>query len=170
MPVPILGTTKILYKRKLGLFAMYVCTSSVRTYIAKTLKRTIYAILYAPKVVVDILSTTIQVWPSCHGDNLALVALDNLSSATASLNETLKFWNRSGQNVHVFYCITFSEVHMLWSNLCNQVVKLTTWSCTTEVRGRCEKINGQILSVDFLEYRAVHLPPLCTHQPPYART
>ena len=25
-----------------------------------------------------------------------------------------------------FYCITFSEVHMLWSNLCNQVVKLTT--------------------------------------------
>ena len=61
VPVPILGTAKILYKRKLGLFAMYVCTSSVRTYIAKTLKRTIYAILYAPKVVVDILSTTIQV-------------------------------------------------------------------------------------------------------------
>ena len=57
VPVPILGTAKILYKRKLGLFAMYVCTSSVRTYIAKTLKRTIYAILYAPKVVVDKMST-----------------------------------------------------------------------------------------------------------------
>ena len=41
--VPTLGTAKILYKRKLGLFAMYVCTSSVRTHIAKTLKRTIYA-------------------------------------------------------------------------------------------------------------------------------
>ena len=40
--VPILGTAKNLYKRKLGLFTMYVCTSSVRTYIAKTLKRTIY--------------------------------------------------------------------------------------------------------------------------------
>ena len=40
--VPILGTTKIMYMRELRLFAMYVCTSSVRTYIAKTLKRTIY--------------------------------------------------------------------------------------------------------------------------------
>ena len=39
--VPTLGTAKILDKRKLGLFAMYVCTSSVRTYIAKTLKRTL---------------------------------------------------------------------------------------------------------------------------------
>ena len=66
---------------------------------------------------------------------------------------------------HSFYCITFSEVHLLWSNPCNQVVKMTTWSCTTEVRGRCEKINGQILSVDFLEYRGVHLPLLCTHHP-----
>ena len=59
--VPILGTAKNLYKRKLGLFAMYVCTSSVRTYIAKTLKRTIYETLYDAKVVVDILSTTTQV-------------------------------------------------------------------------------------------------------------
>ena len=41
--VPILGTAKILYKRKLGLFAMYICTSSVRTYIAKILKHAIYA-------------------------------------------------------------------------------------------------------------------------------
>ena len=49
--VPILGTAKNLYKRKLGLFAMYVCTSSVRTYIAKTLKRTIYETLYDAKVV-----------------------------------------------------------------------------------------------------------------------
>src|SRR5699024_2881124 len=32
----------ILYMGKLDLFAMYVCTSSVRRYIAKTLKRTIY--------------------------------------------------------------------------------------------------------------------------------
>ena len=59
--VPTLGTAKILYKRKLGLFAMYVCTSSVRTYIAKTLNRTIYETLYDAKEVVDILSTTTQV-------------------------------------------------------------------------------------------------------------
>ena len=31
-----------LYIRELAFFAVYVCTSSVRTYIAKTLKRTIY--------------------------------------------------------------------------------------------------------------------------------
>ena len=49
--VPILGTAKILYKRELGLFAVYVCTSSVRTYIAKTPKRALYAILYGAKVV-----------------------------------------------------------------------------------------------------------------------
>ena len=48
--VPILGTGKLLYQRKLGLFAMYVCTRSVRTYIAKTLKRTIHTILYGTKL------------------------------------------------------------------------------------------------------------------------
>ena len=41
--VPTLGTAKILDKRKLGLFAMYICTSSVRMYIAKILKHAIYA-------------------------------------------------------------------------------------------------------------------------------
>ena len=50
--VPILGTAKNLYKRKLGLlifwntevftFHCYVRITPVRTYIAKTLKRTIY--------------------------------------------------------------------------------------------------------------------------------
>ena len=34
---------------------MYVCTGSVRTYISKSLKHTIYAILYGAKVAVDIL-------------------------------------------------------------------------------------------------------------------
>ena len=43
---------------ELGLFAMYVCTSSVRTYIAKTLKRTIYATLYDSKVVTVNLTVT----------------------------------------------------------------------------------------------------------------
>ena len=78
---------------------------------------------------------------------------------------TTRFWWHWTKCPHSFYCITFLEVHLLWSNPCNQVVILTTWSCTTELRGRCEKINGQILSVDFLEYRGVHLPLLCTHHP-----
>ena len=56
--VPILGTAKNLYKRKLGLFTMYVCTSSVRTYIAKSPKRAIYAILYGAEVVLVILNQT----------------------------------------------------------------------------------------------------------------
>ena len=42
-----------MYMGELALFAMYVCTSSVRTYIAKTPKRAIYAILYATKVLVS---------------------------------------------------------------------------------------------------------------------
>lgn len=41
--------------REFRLFAMYVRTEPVHTYIAKPPKRAIYAILYAPKVVVDIL-------------------------------------------------------------------------------------------------------------------
>ena len=56
VPVPTLGTAKILYKRKLDLFPMYVCTSSVRTYIANPPKRAIYAILYHDKVVGFILN------------------------------------------------------------------------------------------------------------------
>ena len=39
-------------------YAMYVRTEPVHTYIAKFPKRAIYTILYAPKVVMDILSTT----------------------------------------------------------------------------------------------------------------
>ena len=74
------------------------CTSSVRTYIAKTLKHAIYAILYAPKVVVDILSTTTQVSPSCHGDNLGSM-------------ETLRF--QSGR-IHFepdhFTCLKFDHL------------------------------------------------------------
>ena len=49
--VPILGTTKIMYMRELRLFAMYVRTEPVHTYIAKSLKRAICAILYNTKVV-----------------------------------------------------------------------------------------------------------------------
>ena len=59
---------------ELGLFAMYVCTGSVHTYIAKTLKHAIYAILYGTKVAVDTLSTTTQVESSCQNDNLILDA------------------------------------------------------------------------------------------------
>ena len=50
--------------------------------IAKSLKRAIYAILYDSKVVVDILSTTTQVCPSCHGDNSVLMALDKMELLT----------------------------------------------------------------------------------------
>ena len=56
--VPTLGTAKILYMRELRLFAMYVRTEPVHTYIAKSPKRAICAIHYDTKVVVDILSTT----------------------------------------------------------------------------------------------------------------
>ena len=75
VPVPTLGTGKILYKRKLGLLAMYVCTKSVRTYIAKTLKRTIHAILYGTKL------TQARAY---QNDHLILVwlVLDILSSTT----------------------------------------------------------------------------------------
>ena len=59
--VPTLGTAKILYMRELRLFAMYVRTEPVHTYIAKSPKRAIYAILYVPEVVVDILSTTTRI-------------------------------------------------------------------------------------------------------------
>ena len=73
--VPIWETVKNLYKRKLGLFAMYVCTKSVRTYIAKTLKRTIHAILYGTKL------TQARAY---QNDHLILVwlVLDILSSTT----------------------------------------------------------------------------------------
>ena len=60
--------------RELRLFAMYVRTEPVHTYIAKTLKRTIYETLYDAKVLVDILSTTTQVKSSCQNDNLILDA------------------------------------------------------------------------------------------------
>lgn len=41
------------YIGELALFAMYVSTASVHAYIAKTPKRTIYAILYTTKVLVS---------------------------------------------------------------------------------------------------------------------
>ena len=41
------------YIGELALFAMYVRTEAVHTYIAKTQKRTIYAILCAPKVLIS---------------------------------------------------------------------------------------------------------------------
>ena len=53
---------------------MYVRTEPVHTYIAKCLKRVIYANFYCSKVVVDILSTTTQVESSCQNDNLILDA------------------------------------------------------------------------------------------------
>ena len=49
--VPIWGKAKIRYMRRFRLFAMYVRTEPVHTYIAKTPKRALYAILYAAKVV-----------------------------------------------------------------------------------------------------------------------
>ena len=51
MAVPGMGTAKILYMRGFRLFAMYVRTEPVHTYIAKSPKRTIYATLYDAKVV-----------------------------------------------------------------------------------------------------------------------
>ena len=49
--VPIWGKAKIRYMRRFRLFAMYVRTEPVHTYIAKTPKRALYAILYGAKVV-----------------------------------------------------------------------------------------------------------------------
>ena len=80
--VPIWGKAKIRYMRRFRLFAMYVRTEPVHTYIAKSPKRTIYVILYDTKVVLVNLTSTTQVLPSCHRDNLVLMALDILSSAT----------------------------------------------------------------------------------------
>ena len=71
-------------------FAMYVRTELVHTYIAKSPKRTIYAILYNTKVVPVNLTSTTQVRPSCHSDSSVLMALDKMSSAIASLKESLK--------------------------------------------------------------------------------
>ena len=48
--VPTLGTAKTRYMRGFRLFAMYVRTELVHTYIAKTPKRTIHSTLYTPKV------------------------------------------------------------------------------------------------------------------------
>ena len=64
--VPTLGTAKILYMRELRLFAMYVRTEPVHTYIAKSPKRAIYAIFYGTNVAVDTLSTTTLVESSCQ--------------------------------------------------------------------------------------------------------
>ena len=56
---------------------MYVRTEPVHTYIAKTPKRTIYAILHDDKVVsVNLTSTN----PSWGGDNSILMALDKMST------------------------------------------------------------------------------------------
>ena len=87
LAVPTLGTTKIRYMRGFRLFAMYVRTEPVHTYIAKTPKRTIYATLYDTKVVPVNLTSTTQVRPSCHGDSSILVALDILSSVTEKLQK-----------------------------------------------------------------------------------
>ena len=46
LAVPKTGTAKILYMRGFRLFAMYVRTEPVHTYIAKSPKRAIYTILY----------------------------------------------------------------------------------------------------------------------------
>ena len=68
-------------------YAMYVRTEPVHTYIAKSPKRTIYAILYDTKVVPVNLTSTTQVRPSCHSDSSGLVALDKMSSASEDLRK-----------------------------------------------------------------------------------
>lgn len=85
-------------------------------------------------------------WPTPHGDNQVVMATTRL------------WWHWTKWPVPLLYPrkLQMAEVG---------VDKMSTWSCTAEVRGRCEKINGQILSVDFLKYRDVHLPLLCTHPP-----
>ena len=83
--VPILGTAKIRHMRGFRFIAMYVRTELVHTYIAKSPKRTIYAILYNTKVVPVNLTSTTQVRPSCHSDSSVLMALDKMSSDTEDL-------------------------------------------------------------------------------------
>ena len=85
LAVPKVGTVKIRYMRGFRLFAMYVRTEPVHTYIAKTPKRTICAILYGPKVVPVNLTSTTQVLPSCHGGNSVLMVLNKMSSTTEGL-------------------------------------------------------------------------------------
>ena len=63
---------------------MYVRTEPVHTYIAKTPKRTICAILYDPKVVPVNLTGTTQVLSSCHGGNSVLMVLDKMELLTNS--------------------------------------------------------------------------------------
>ena len=87
LAVPKTGTAKILYMRGFRLFAMYVRTEPVHTYIAKTPKRTICAILYDPKVVPVNLTGTTQVLSSCHGGNSVLMVLDKMSSTTEDLRK-----------------------------------------------------------------------------------
>ena len=48
------------------------------------IKSTTRAPIHASEVVVDILSTTTQVCPSCHGDNSVLMALDKMELLTNS--------------------------------------------------------------------------------------
>ena len=87
LAVPTLGAPKIRYMRGFRLFAMYVRTEPVHTYIAKSPKRTIYAILYDDKVVPVNLTSTTQVLPSCHGGNSVLMVLDKMSSTTEDLRK-----------------------------------------------------------------------------------
>lgn len=61
LTVPILGTAKIGYMRGFRLFAMYVRTEPVHTYIAKSPKRAIYTILYYTELVWVILTQTTMI-------------------------------------------------------------------------------------------------------------
>ena len=61
MAVPSMGTAKILYMRGFRLFAVYVRTEPVHTYIAKSPKRAIYTLLYDTELVWVILTQTNRV-------------------------------------------------------------------------------------------------------------
>ena len=56
-----MGTAKILYMRGFRLFAVYVRTEPVHTYIAKSPKRAIYTLLYDTELVWVILTQTNRV-------------------------------------------------------------------------------------------------------------
>ena len=61
LAVPKTGTAKILYMRGFRLFAMYVRTEPVHTYIAKSPKRAIYTILYDTELLWAILTQTTMI-------------------------------------------------------------------------------------------------------------
>ena len=101
-----MGTAKILYMRGFRLFAVYVRTEPVHTYIAKTPKRAIYTILYDTELVWVKMTQTNRFQPSYHFDNL--IGAGTLSillyKSVGHFDQLIKESVGAGQNVqHLFY-------------------------------------------------------------------